>query len=219
MDERDMNEEANDREEEGDKSVSAFRNTTSSCTHRPSSYKHFNKMAIRVSITRVICFRRRKNASSTICRKTPPALGSPHLRRSKTTSVPTALEAVKGISCLTAALRPVFSGKGGGVNVIIAITDYFKKSLRTVLFLRFYENWRWRQHLNCRRGRAAPFDPARGTVRLRYTGPETLCRDPTLKEVSRGWDTVKVDCFQRIWSLYQHSLPVYESTGQDEENL
>jgi hypothetical protein len=57
-----------------------------------------------------------------------------------------------------------------GVNVIIAITDYFKKSLRTVLFLRFYENWRWRQHLNCRRGRAAPFDPARGTVRLRYTG-------------------------------------------------
>jgi hypothetical protein len=55
-------------------------------------------------------------------------------------------------------------------NVIIAITDYFKKSLRTVLFLRFYENWRWRQHLNCRRGRAAPFDPARGTVRLRYTG-------------------------------------------------
>jgi hypothetical protein len=119
-----------------DKSVSAFRNTTSSCTHRPSSYKHFNKMAIRVSITRVICFRRRKNASSTICRKTPPALGSPHLRRAKTTSVPTALEAVKGISCLTAALRPVFSGKGGGMSVgffAVCCTRASRKLLKFLL--------------------------------------------------------------------------------------
>jgi hypothetical protein len=43
-----------------------------------------------------------------------------------------------------------------GVNVFITIivlnelslNDNFKKSLRTVVFLGFYENWRWHQDLN-----------------------------------------------------------------------
>jgi hypothetical protein len=45
----------------------------------------------------------------------------------------------------------------------------------------------------------------------------TLGKNPSLRGVSRGWDTVKAECLSH--DIYQHSLPVYESTGLYEENL